>query len=134
MRERHERRRRGRGRRQQAAEPAAGCRLWAGDHLSWRRRWRPRGEPAAGGHPARRVPAVAAAGAGGVRGGAAAADAAGGAGRAGVHGELPHVHVDADLLRPPRHAGARRRLAGEQRHPDLRLRTHGTRPPTISLV
>ncbi|EEE59384.1 hypothetical protein OsJ_11500 [Oryza sativa Japonica Group] len=49
-----------------------------------------------------------------------------GAGRGGVHDQLRHVDVDADHLRPARHAGARRRLARQRRHPGLRLRPHGT--------
>ena len=57
---------------------------------------------------------------------AAAADAAGGAGGGDVHDQLPHVHVDADLLGPPRQPGARRGVARQHRHPDLRLRPHGT--------
>jgi hypothetical protein len=62
----------------------------------------------------------------GVRGGDAAAGAPGRARRARVHDQLPHVHVHADLLGPPRHARARRRLARQHRHPGLRLRPHGT--------
>lgn len=63
-----------------------------------------------------------------VRAGDRAAPPAGarGAGGGRVHDQLRHVDVDADLLRPPRQPPARRLLPRQQRHPGLRLRSHGT--------
>ena len=85
---------------------------------------RRRGQPRAGGDPGGRVRAVGAAGVAGRRRGAspAAPDRSAGGGR--VHDQLPHVHVHADLLRPARQPRARRRLAGQHRHPGLCLRPH----------
>jgi hypothetical protein len=96
-----------------------GRRGWRSRHRRPRRIW------AVGEHPDRLVGAVGMARVGGDDHRAAAADASSGTGGGDVHDQLSHVHVHADLLRAPREPGARRRVAGQHRHPDLCLRAHG---------
>lgn len=64
----------------------------------------------------------------GGRVGGQAARADRGAGHRGVRAQQRALHLDADLLRPPRQPRARCFVARQQWYPDLRLRPHGMYP------